>query len=311
MLQRGLYLPHAALMIGGGTAPTGLTVDITPTAVHAGGTLTCNPSASGATSYTYQWTNNNSDIGGATSATFANDGSYGSNAINCTVVAHNGFGDSAPAEKGSDVTIRWAGYLNFDNSGATTERTVDTGSVMPGQVNWLIVPGATPAGNLTFEGVGPTAIASHADYKGQASGGGRTAYVWSNSSTDQVIQYTLSSNWGGTRRYLFKSVGFSATPASIIGGGQSSGNTTPTTINLDVPDNGVVLAACYVYDGLDDPTSIAHYTGSTFLKQTSAATGSSGVGYLASANASLGVTATKASGAVSGKMVVGVVLTPL
>lgn len=64
-----------------------------------GQTVSCSPGSwlNNPTSYSYTWQRTGSNISGATSASYTLTGSDIDQAITCTVVAHNGFGDSFPA----------------------------------------------------------------------------------------------------------------------------------------------------------------------------------------------------------------------
>jgi hypothetical protein len=287
-----------------------LTVSISPAKGNAGDTFTCTPSATGATSYTYKWQDNGVDIPGATANTYANDKTWGTINLNCLATPVNSNGSGTPGVAAADSIMRWAGWIALEGSQALTAQAIDTGRVMNGQVHHLLMSGTTPTGNITFEGVGPVALASHADYKTQASGGGRTCMLWRKANSDQTLNFQFSHNWGGSVRHIFKSVGYDDNIV-MVGGGISTNNASPTTINLNVPANGAVLAQGQVYDGINDPTGIQHFTGATFMKSSVGAFESAGFGFLNSADAALAVTFTKASGGASAKAGFGVVLTPL
>lgn len=316
------FLAMFASALGSSSPPAAPSVTITPTAKQAGvGIFTCNASSAGASSYEYQWTNAGVDIPGATSQTYSDPGTFGSNAINCRVVAVNGVGDSDPASAASNALLRWAGLVAVNGSTSTADLAMDFGTVMPGQVNWLLLIAVSPSGNITWEGVGPSALASHASFRASASAAGnRTGYLFSNQSADAVQNVIFSATMSARTVWGFRTVGYDVAPAAFVSAGNAASNQASATANLAVAANGAVLAGAQGYDGLPNPAGLVNFAtgrGSPFegsggfTKWTGGGDYAAGVGQFAAANSSLGVQATRSGAAVTSKHVSAASLTPL
>jgi hypothetical protein len=160
---------------------------------------------------------------------------------------------------------------------------------------------ATGLGNATFEGSGPTAVASHANHLGNpGASGNRNCHMLGKSDDNEAnVDWQFSTTGGSRSVMVWQVVGYGLTPTEIDGGGQAGNDTTSTTVTVNVPAGGAVMSHAGVYDGVNDPSGIQFFTGSTYSKSTGAGFYAAGLGYLIAANASLGVTATKSGAAVS------------
>jgi len=303
-------LGGSGITVTGGSVPTGLVVTISPTHQESGKTYTANASATGATSYTYKWQDNGVDISGATSQTFTSDGTWGTDKLNCLVTPVNANGSGTPGSAASNALMRWAGYIGLDGSGTTTAKSLDSLRVMNGQAYWLIDAGTTPNGNVTIEGNGPAPIATHPYIKVVTNYAGMGIYAWGVATADQVFDWLLNSNWGGAVKWVFKTVGYSLTPVGLGMSGNTANNSTPLTVNLNVPSGACLIATSYRYDVLANPSGIQHYSGTTFQKTTAASFQVGGVGYVNAADASLDVLFSLASGTIANKIGGILVLTP-
>jgi hypothetical protein len=278
-----------ASLLGGSSPPTLTSVAISPTWVRASETMTATPSATGATSYTYVWTNDGTPIVGATSSTYANDGSFGSNAINCTVTAHNSSGSSSPVEAVSDATIAWVGYVAASGTSSTSAQNIDCGTPMLGQSVWMASTWATPSGNITIEASGPSSLTGHAYYKGNTGAvANRTTYLYALTTSDQTITYQkVSGNY--SLQLFFKTVGFSTTPAGLVAAGQASSNTTGSTPTISIIADDALFAGCEQYETVADPGGIDFLSRSVFQQFTTNNYTTGGGGISTGTNATLGV----------------------
>jgi hypothetical protein len=281
--------PNIAVM-GGVSPPTLTSVDITPTWVQAGETLTATPNATGATSYTYVWTDADTPISGETASTFTNDGTYGSNAINCTVTAHNSAGDSAAVEDTADVTIAWVGEVAVSGTSSTSAQNIDCGTPMNGQSIWMAMTWATTSGNLTLEGSGPTALASHAYYKGTTGAvANRTTLLFALTTQDQTITYQKNSG-NYSLQTFFKSVGFSTTPAGLVAAGQAASNQTTSAPTIDVSVDDALFGLSEGYEAVSNPSNVDFLSRANFQEYSTNNYSTAGSGIVDSANASLSAT---------------------
>jgi hypothetical protein len=160
---------------------------------------------------------------------------------------------------------------------------------------------ATGLGNATFEGSGPTAVASHANHLGNpGASGNRNCHMLGKSDDNEAqINWTFSTTGGSRTVPTYQIVGYGLTPTEIDGGGQAGSDATSTTVTVNVPAGGAVISHAGVYDTLADPSGIQFFTGSAFQKGSGAAFYVVGVGYLIAANAALDITASKVGNAVS------------
>jgi hypothetical protein len=276
-----------------GSPPTLTAVNITPLWARAGQTLTATPTGSGATSHTYQWTNGGTDIAGATGATYANDGTWGSNVISCKVVAVNAGGSSnggVPLAAVAPATLAWVGFKALGGVSDTIAHDYDCGFPMFGQSIWLAVTWGSPAGNLTIESSGPTAAASHAYYKGTTGAvGNKTSYLYAFATSDQTITVTKTTT-NYSLHTLFKSVGYSITPQGFTAAGVTGNNTVTSAPTVNVAANDAVFAFSEGYETLSNPSAMDFLDGANFQEQTGNNYCCAGSGIATATNAALAST---------------------
>jgi hypothetical protein len=276
-----------------GSPPTLTAVNITPLWARAGQTLTATPTGSGATSHTYQWTNGGVDIAGATSATYANDGSWGSNVVSCKVVAVNAAGSSnggVPLAAVAPATLAWVGWKYGAGVNVSTAQDMDVGFPMFGQVIWFSMTWGAPAGNITIDGNGPTAVASHAYYKGSTGAvAAKTTYLFAFASSDQIITITKTTT-NYSLSFFFKTVGYSVTPQGLTAVGVTGNNTVTSAPTVNVSINDAFFAVSEGYETLSNPNGVDFLDGANLQEYAGNNYSAAGCGIATAASVNLATT---------------------
>jgi hypothetical protein len=249
----------------------------------------------------YQWRNTGGDIGGATSASYTPPTGAGYTGLYLRVTVNAGLGTEIVVDS-SVTTVAFVLMNNVEGSSNNSAQTVNiTNNV--GEKIYLTGNAltATGLGNATFEGSGPTAVASHANHLGNpgASGNRNCHMLGKSDDNEAAINWTFSTTGGSRTVPTYQIVGYGLTPTEIDGGGQAGSDTISTTVTVDVPVGGAIISHAGTYDGVSDPSGIQFFTGSAYQKANGSSFYAVGVGYLIGANATLGVTATKTGNAVS------------
>jgi hypothetical protein len=210
------------------------------------------------------------------------------------------------------TTVAYAVMNNVEGSSNASAQTVNITNNVGEKI--YATANATTAvglGNATFEGSGPTAVASHANHLGNTGAvASRACHMLGKADDNEAaINWTFSTTGGSRSVATWQIVGYGLTPTEIDAGGDAGNNTNAATVTVNVPAGGAVISHAGTYDGLNDPSGIQFFSGSTYMKSSGAGFFAVGLGYLIAANAALGVTATK-TGAAGPKMHATFVFTP-
>jgi hypothetical protein len=259
----------------------------------------------------YAWRNSGGAIGGATSADYTPPTGAGYTGLYLRVTVDAGLGTEIVVDS-AVTTVAFVYMNNVEGSSNASAQTVNitnnVGEKIYLTANALV---ATGLGNATFEGSGPTAVASHANHLGNSgSVANRACHMLGKADDNETaINWTFSTSGGSRTVPTYQIVGYTLTPTEIDAGGDAGSNANSAAVTVNVPAGGAVISHAGVYDTLADPSGIQFFTGSAFQKGSGAAFYVVGVGYLIAANAALVITASKVGNAVS-KMHAVFVLTP-
>jgi hypothetical protein len=249
----------------------------------------------------YAWRVAAGAVGGATSIDYTPPTGAGTTGLFLRVTVDAGLGTEIVVDS-AVTTVGFVGYVDVEGNGNTSAQsksiTNNVGEKIYLTTNHLT---ANSPGNLTFEGSGPTAHLSHANYLGQTGAGGNRNCFMAGKADDNeaAIDWTYSGAGGSRSNLTWQIVGYGLTPTIYSSSEAGNGTGGGTVSSVNVPAGGAVISHGGTYDGMTDPSGIQFFAGSAYQKVAAADFCTGGAGYLIAANATLSVAATKTGSAVS------------